>query len=124
MILLKTYVSINKEIVKALSPIIPISHLNYTGTSKDYATFEVSSRQKALEASGDNFGIDCYGYIDVFTASDPSREQDSLIEKIDSALEERDISVVTIRGTEYVQSMNCYHTEITFRKVVQRKDVI
>ena len=36
---LKTYVSPNKAIVSALSPILPIAHLQYEGTANTYAIF-------------------------------------------------------------------------------------
>lgn len=116
---MKTYASINKLIVKTLSQILPTALLKYSGKDNLYATFRVSSRKKRLLASGDNYGISCYGFIDVFSKSNPSIEN-SVLGKIDEALSNAGFTVLNITDAEYVYDKGEYHAEITFRYLYER----
>lgn len=115
---MRTYQSINKELVAALRPILPVAHLEYPDGGKEYATFDVTVMQATHHASGDNHAIRCHGYVDVFTEYDPA-SADSVLGRIDAALNDAGFSVTSIGGTQYIREMRKYHTEVTFQKVVE-----
>lgn len=115
---MKTYVSINHEITAALSPILPTAHLTYNGRSPEYIIFRVENMRSTQHASGDNQGVICYGFVDIFTVEDPSR-RGSLLEEIDYALEEHDFKVASIGPVEYYKYSQKYHTEIAFHCLVK-----
>lgn len=108
---MKTYVSVNKKIVSAIKPIMPIAHLNYKGTSPNYATFNIPVRQAAMLQAGTNEKVRVYGYIDVFTVSDPS-VANSVLDQIDDALVSAGFSVINIATVAYIDELEKYHSEI------------
>jgi hypothetical protein len=111
---LKTYVSPNKAIMSALSPILPIAHLQYSGTAETYAIFRIVNRNVSVIGSGRNKVVDCYILIDVFSPDDLSRS-DSVVGDIENALLEagfivRDIADVNFSPDGSPQAY--HHTEI------------
>lgn len=113
---MRTYVSINRKLKSALSPILPIAHGDYGGKDDAYAVFRVSSRTKSVIGSGENQAVVCYGFIDVFTKTNSSVE-DSVLSKIDKALEENGFMVANITDPEYIYDKHYFHAEVTFRYV-------
>lgn len=114
---MKTYLSINAEVVKALQPIIPVAHLEYPDGGREYATFDITVTRGVNHASGMNHGVLCYGYLDVFTDYDPTGSC-SILEEIDRALDQAGFSVQSISGTRYFREMHKYHTQISYQALV------
>jgi len=107
----KSFVSVNRLLVGALRNIIPIAHLRYSGTSPDYATFNIPVRQATMLQSGKNEKVRVYGYIDVFTVSDPSTSS-SVLADIDTALAEAGFHVMNIGTIAFIDELKKYHSEI------------
>lgn len=108
---MKSFVSVNKRLVKAISPIMPISHLKYSGDSPNYAIFNIPVRQASMLQSGGNERVRVYGYVDVFTADDPS-VSDSVLASIDMALSKEGFSVMNIATVAFIDELKKYHSEI------------
>jgi hypothetical protein len=111
---LKTYVSPNKAIMSALSPILPIAHLQHPSPEGTYAIFRIVNRIVSVIGSGRNKVVDCYIYIDVFSPDDLSRA-DSIIGDIENALLEAGFIVRDIADVRFTPdgSPEAYHhTEI------------
>lgn len=113
---MRTYVSINSKLKKALSPILPTAHGSYGGKEDAYAVFRVSSRTKSLIGSGENQAVVCYGFIDVFTKTNSS-VKDSVLSQIDKALEENGFIVANISDPVYLYDKHYFQAEVTFRYV-------
>lgn len=113
---MRTYVSINRKLKSALSPILPTAHGDYGGKDDAYAVFRVSARTKSVIGSGENQAVVCYGFVDVFTKTNSSVEN-SVLFKIDKALEENGFMVANITDPEYIYDKHYFHAEVTFRYV-------
>ena len=109
----KSFVSVNRLLVGAFKNIMPIAHLKYSGTSPDYATFNIPVRQATMLQSGKNEKVRVYGYIDVFTVSDPSTSS-SVLADIDQALAEAGFHVMNIGTIAFIDELKKYHSEIEF----------
>lgn len=108
---MKTFVSVNKLLTGAVKPIMPIAHLKYSGSSQDYATFNIPVRQASMLQAGGNEKVRVYGYIDVFTVADPSVSS-SVLADIDTALAEAGFHVMNIATVDFIDELKKYHSEI------------
>lgn len=111
---MKTFISINKKLIAAISPIIPIAHLKLPEQpeqSENYALFNIPVRQPSMLQAGTNERIRVYGYIDVFTVADPSTST-SVLDEMDQALTGAGFSVMNIATVAYLEELEKYHSEI------------
>ena len=113
----KKFVPVNHLIVKAFkeaAPEIPCSHIRYSGKSKEYALFSFTSRIPKHFYSGDQNMLETYGFIDLFTVSDPS-VKGSITEKIEKALEDNGVWVGNITEVGYDEKIGLFHIEFEIR---------
>ena len=114
---MQTYVSVSEPIVAAVSPFLPIAHLEYNGKAADYATFRIDTRTRSVFGSGDNVCVNCYGFIELFTKKDLI-QKGSFLGELEQSLENHGITVVGISDPEYYKDIRTYHLEIEIRAQV------